>query len=185
MALTDAVTVHLPLQTSLLKNSTSLELAYDTARMGMRVSIPRRFSKDKKRGNVMAMEASCEVIHMQEPSVKEEKLLSLRSEDMEMIRNRRMMMRTPERQGERKKSRIKITDLPEEVQQNILGFLVGHLGSISSKSSGTGVRNWNYALRHTRGKDRANLALVTPPWTRLIQERLYRHSKYISFDPFL
>lgn len=78
------------------------------------------------------------------------------------------------------KSRVQ--DLPSELLEIIVGHLVGHLGSTISDPSGAhhNVRNWNAIMRHPRRKKVADLALVSNTWRRLIQERVYRHSKAFS-----
>lgn len=78
------------------------------------------------------------------------------------------------------KSRVQ--DLPSELLEAIVGHLVGHLGSTISDPSGAhhNVRNWNAIMRHPRRKKVADLALVSNTWRRLIQERVYRHSKAAS-----
>ena len=72
-----------------------------------------------------------------------------------------------------------IQDLPPELLEAIFGHVVGHLSSILSDHSDPqyNVRNWNAVMRHPRRKNVADLALVSETWRRLIQERVYRHSK--------
>ena len=72
-----------------------------------------------------------------------------------------------------------VQNLPPEILEGIFGHVVGHLGSTSSDLSGSqnNVRNWNAIMRHPRRKNVADLALVSVTWRRLIQERVYRHSK--------
>lgn len=79
-----------------------------------------------------------------------------------------------------KPSRKLLQDLPEEIQQSILDIMVGTLRSTSSSHTDRkfqGMRNWSTAMRHPRGRHLADLALVSPAWRRMVQERLYRHSK--------
>lgn len=75
-----------------------------------------------------------------------------------------------------------VQDLPPEILEGIVGHVVGHLGAISSDSSGPqhSVRNWNAIMRHPRRKKVADLAMVSDTWRRLIQERVYRHSEKTS-----
>lgn len=77
--------------------------------------------------------------------------------------------------------RSHLENLPPEILESIVGHVVGHLGSISSDASNAqnSVRNWNAIMRHPRRKKVADLALVSYTWRRLIQERVYRHSKAI------
>ena len=74
-----------------------------------------------------------------------------------------------------------IQDLPPEILEAIFGHVVGHLSSILSDPSDPqyNVRNWNAAMRHPRRKNVADLALVSETWRKLIQERVYRHSKAV------
>ncbi|MCJ1402789.1 hypothetical protein MMC11_006010 [Xylographa trunciseda] len=77
------------------------------------------------------------------------------------------------------KKRARLQDLPEEIQQGVLDMLMGMLSSTSSSGLGRshGMRNWSTAMRHPRGRHHSDLALVSPTWRRMIQERLYRHVK--------
>ena len=72
-----------------------------------------------------------------------------------------------------------LENLPPEILEGIVGHVVGHLGSTMSDPSGSQhvIRNWNAIMRHPRRKKVADLALVSHTWRRLIQERIYRHSK--------
>ena len=78
--------------------------------------------------------------------------------------------------GSKSKVKTHLTDLPEEIQQIILDVILGGLKSVSEQKNGT--RNWSNAMRHPRARELSNLALVTPPWRRMVQERLYRHSEF-------
>ena len=75
----------------------------------------------------------------------------------------------------------RLDHLPLEILEAIIGHVVGHLGSTTSDPSGSqySIRNWNAIMRHPRRKKVADLALVSHNWRRLIQERVYRHSKPI------
>ncbi|KAI0160544.1 hypothetical protein GGR57DRAFT_386415 [Xylariaceae sp. FL1272] len=74
-----------------------------------------------------------------------------------------------------------ISQLPAEIHECILDHLFGYRVSTTSPSSlsipSVNARSWNTALRHSRRKELSNLALVTPLWRDLIQERLFRHIK--------
>ena len=75
---------------------------------------------------------------------------------------------------QRQSSCKSISDLPVEIQETIVNYLVGELGApMSTRSS----RNWSNAMRHPRRKTLSDLALVSNTWRPLIQERLYRHRK--------
>ena len=86
----------------------------------------------------------------------------------------------PRKDSEPPKSHLQ--DLPPEILEEIFGHVVGHLGSTLSdpSDSQTNVRNWNVIMRHPRRKNVADLALVSDTWRRLIQERIYRHSKTVK-----
>ena len=75
--------------------------------------------------------------------------------------------------------RSHLENLPPEILEGIVGHVVGHLGSTTSDPSGSqhAIRNWNAIMRHPRRRKVADLALVSRTWRRLIQERIYRHSK--------
>ncbi|KAB5578234.1 hypothetical protein GE09DRAFT_544705 [Coniochaeta sp. 2T2.1] len=71
-------------------------------------------------------------------------------------------------------TRLSLNDLPAEIHECILDHLFGFRVSTTSKSS---IVRWGTALRHSRRKELSELALVSPVWRTLIQERLYRHLK--------
>ncbi|KAL9103474.1 MAG: hypothetical protein Q9163_001470 [Psora crenata] len=76
----------------------------------------------------------------------------------------------------RESSCSSIERLPTEILEAIISHVGGHLGSPSySKLEAT--RNWNALLRHPRRKNISDLALVSPVWRRLVQERIFRHIK--------
>jgi len=77
----------------------------------------------------------------------------------------------------------RLQDLPEEIQQGILDSLMGNLSSTSSSAvvRSQGMRDWSTAMRHPRGRQLSDLALVSKEWRRMIQERLYRHGR-LSLD---
>ncbi|PGG96984.1 hypothetical protein AJ80_09757 [Polytolypa hystricis UAMH7299] len=68
-------------------------------------------------------------------------------------------------------------NLPVEIHEAVLDHLFGvrasTLSSISPPKSNSS--SWNKALRHPRRKALSDLALVSPAWRRLVQERIYRH----------
>lgn len=71
-------------------------------------------------------------------------------------------------------AQMSLNDLPAEIHECILDHLFGFRVSTASKSS---IVRWGTALRHSRRKELSELALVSPVWRGLIQERLYRHIK--------
>lgn len=77
---------------------------------------------------------------------------------------------------------ISFTNLPLEILEEVVGFLLGDLGSTSLGTLGWthGTRNWSSAMRHPRRKQLSDLALVSRSWRCLTQERLYRHSKLVK-----
>ncbi|KAI1433490.1 hypothetical protein GGR50DRAFT_497356 [Xylaria sp. CBS 124048] len=74
-----------------------------------------------------------------------------------------------------------LAQLPAEIHECILDHIFGYRVSTSSPSSlsipSINARSWSTALRHSRRKELSDLALVSPLWRDLIQERLYRHIK--------
>ncbi len=70
-------------------------------------------------------------------------------------------------------------DLPLEIQGLILDYLFGDIHSVTSTSTSlqSGVKRVSSAMRHPRRKALADVALVSPTWRELVQERIYRHSK--------
>ena len=71
--------------------------------------------------------------------------------------------------------------LPAEIMESIISHLGGQLGLAASRSSQG--RDWSNILRHPRRKDITNLALVSPTFRRLVQERIFRHRKYLHSEP--
>ena len=78
-----------------------------------------------------------------------------------------------------KNPQTSLNDLPLEIQEGIIDYTHGSLGSAVSDGPGAGhaARNWSLAMRHPRRKQLSDLALVSRAWRKLVQERLYRHSK--------
>ncbi|EED19125.1 conserved hypothetical protein [Talaromyces stipitatus ATCC 10500] len=76
-------------------------------------------------------------------------------------------------------SAIQFNDLPFEIHEAILDHLFGERtsGSVSSIPGRPDTRSWIRALRHPRRKTLSNLALISPIWRDLVQERIYRHIK--------
>lgn len=78
-------------------------------------------------------------------------------------------------------SKLNLQSLPVEIHEAILDHLFGMRASTTTRlptaGSSAGLRGWNSALRHSRRKQRTDLALVSSMWRCLVQERLYRHLK--------
>ena len=76
-------------------------------------------------------------------------------------------------------SSLSIEDLPSEVQGLILDYIFGDLHSITSGSITfqPGSKNISSSMRHPRRKAVSDLALISPAWGDLVQERIYRHIK--------
>lgn len=75
---------------------------------------------------------------------------------------------------------IQFEELPMEVHEAIVDHLFDFCISPTSSSAmriSTLTNNWGSALRHSRRRELAHLALVNRRWTFLIQQRLYRHIK--------
>ncbi|QPG95204.1 hypothetical protein C2857_007831 [Epichloe festucae Fl1] len=74
----------------------------------------------------------------------------------------------------------KFDELPTEVHEAILDHLFGYCISPTSSSAmriSNLTRSWSSTLRHCRRRELADLALVNPIWSILVQQRLYRHIK--------
>jgi hypothetical protein len=76
-------------------------------------------------------------------------------------------------------SSLSIEDLPSEVQGLILDYIFGDLHSVASGSIAfqPGLKNISSSMRHPRRKAVSDLALISPAWRDLVQERIYRHIK--------
>jgi hypothetical protein len=76
-------------------------------------------------------------------------------------------------------SSLSIEDLPSEVQGLILDYIFGDLHSVTSGSIAfqPGLKNISSSMRHPRRKAVSDLALISPAWRDLVQERIYRHIK--------
>ncbi|KAF7509700.1 hypothetical protein GJ744_007571 [Endocarpon pusillum] len=72
-----------------------------------------------------------------------------------------------------------LEDLPLEIQGLILDYLFGDIHSVTSAATSlqSGVNRLSSAMRHPRRKALTDVALVTPTWRELVQERIYRHIK--------
>ncbi|GLA32655.1 hypothetical protein AnigIFM63326_000864 [Aspergillus niger] len=76
------------------------------------------------------------------------------------------------------RSEVCFEDLPIEIHEAILDHLFGERASaFTSCAPGKSARSWNKSLRHPRRKTLSNLALITPVWRALVQDRIYRHIK--------
>jgi hypothetical protein len=78
-----------------------------------------------------------------------------------------------------RRQRKTLEDLPLEIQGLILDYLFGDLHSVTSTSTSlqSGGTRVSSAMRHPRRKALTDVALVSPTWRELVQERIYRHSK--------
>ncbi|KAL2816264.1 hypothetical protein BJX63DRAFT_141852 [Aspergillus granulosus] len=74
------------------------------------------------------------------------------------------------------RSEIQFEHLPVEIHETVLDYLFGERTSALTASAG-GKRSWNNSLRHPRRKALSNLALISPVWRVLVQDRIYRHIK--------
>lgn len=72
---------------------------------------------------------------------------------------------------------LRFENLPIEIHEAILDYLFGERTSAFT-TTGPGkssARNWNKSLRHPRRKALSNLALISPVWRSLVQDRIYRY----------
>ena len=76
-------------------------------------------------------------------------------------------------------SSLSIEDLPLEVQGVVLDHIFGDIHSLigGSTTLQPGSKNITSSMRHPRRRAVADLALVSPAWRELVQERIYRHIK--------
>lgn len=70
--------------------------------------------------------------------------------------------------------------LPIEIHEAILDYLFGERAStvITNLSAKPSSRSRVKSLHHPRRKALSNLALISPVWRPLVQDRIYRHSKF-------
>ena len=73
-------------------------------------------------------------------------------------------------------SQTSLQDLPLEVQGKVLDYIFGAVHSVGS-TTGTSGSSVSSLMRHPRRKAVSELALVSPSWRDLVQERIYRHIK--------
>ncbi|KAI9890141.1 MAG: hypothetical protein M1814_004422 [Vezdaea aestivalis] len=66
-------------------------------------------------------------------------------------------------------------NLPSEIHEAIIDFVLGIDGGGSRSRGGSVSREWN--VRHLRTSRLSGMALVCPTWRKIIQSRLYRHLK--------
>ena len=69
-------------------------------------------------------------------------------------------------------------NLPEEIHELILDNIVGTRADENLSKSSNASCGWS--LRHLRISRLSSLSLVCRTWRRLVQARLYRHSKYLK-----
>jgi hypothetical protein len=75
-------------------------------------------------------------------------------------------------------SGVRFHDLPAEVHEAILDHLFGErVSALTMGAPGKSARNWSRCLRHPRRKVLSDLALISPVWRVLVQDRIYRHSQ--------
>lgn len=73
---------------------------------------------------------------------------------------------------------LQFDHLPTEIHEAILDHLFGVRGAALAAITATNstASSWSKTLRHPRRKVLSDLALVSPIWRPLVQERIYRHS---------
>ncbi|OAP62164.1 hypothetical protein AYL99_04367 [Fonsecaea erecta] len=75
------------------------------------------------------------------------------------------------------KPQLSLDDLPLEVQGKVLDFIFGDMHSVYAGSTSLRGKSVSSLMRHPRRKAVSDLALVSPTWRDLVQERIYRHIK--------
>lgn len=83
----------------------------------------------------------------------------------------------PESQKSPGKPKLSLHDLPSEVQGKVLDFIFGDMHSVYAASTSLRGKSVSSLMRHPRRKAVSNLALVSPAWRDMVQERIYRHIK--------
>jgi hypothetical protein len=80
---------------------------------------------------------------------------------------------------------LQFENLPAEIHEAVLDHLFGvRAATLASACPGkSSATSWSKALRHPRRKALSNLALVSPVWRPLVQERIYRHSQCLVSHP--
>ncbi|KAE8151479.1 hypothetical protein BDV25DRAFT_92142 [Aspergillus avenaceus] len=74
---------------------------------------------------------------------------------------------------------LQFENLPVEIHEAILDYVFGERAAAFT-TTGPGRspgRSWNKSLRHPRRKVLSDLALISPVWRSLVQDRIYRHIK--------
>lgn len=73
-------------------------------------------------------------------------------------------------------ARPSLLGLPQELQEVIIDHIFGYRISVAAKSrTEMYVKKWSKAPRYARRRELADLALVSPVWRDLVQERLFQH----------
>ncbi|ETI28911.1 hypothetical protein G647_01363 [Cladophialophora carrionii CBS 160.54] len=84
---------------------------------------------------------------------------------------------TSEFQDDTSRPPMSLSDLPLEVQGKVLDFIFGDMHSVYAGSTSLRGKSVSSLMRHPRRKAVSDLALVSPTWRDLVQERIYRHIK--------
>ncbi|KAI9376447.1 hypothetical protein BJX61DRAFT_365756 [Aspergillus egyptiacus] len=89
------------------------------------------------------------------------------------------MVDVPAETLSQRRSGIQFEHLPIEIHDTIIDYLFGERTStLKTAASGkTPAQSWSKSLRHPRRKALSNLALISPVWRVLVQDRIYRHIK--------
>ena len=83
----------------------------------------------------------------------------------------------PESQQDAHPLPISLQELPLEVQGKVLDYIFGDMHSVYAGSTSLRGKSVSSLMRHPRRKAVSDLALVSPTWRDLVQERIYRHIK--------
>lgn len=82
-----------------------------------------------------------------------------------------------ETQASHSRPQSSLHHLPLEVQGKVLDFIFGDMHSVYAGSTSLRGKSVASLMRHPRRKAVSDLALVSPAWRDLVQERIYRHIK--------
>ena len=152
-------------------------MTLDDVSLNMTLTIPitRSLSKSTPRDPTIKVPPPprAQVIDRAEDDISVQPSALLQELEVEHIEDPRILLAHHTKQS----SCSPIDQLPHEILDAIISHVGGQLGSPSLARRSDRIRNWNAILRHPRRKTVSDLALVSPIWRRLVQERIFRHSE--------
>lgn len=82
-----------------------------------------------------------------------------------------------DRENQSTKRQLSLDSLPLEIQGKIMDWIFGDMHSVNAGSTSLRGKSVSSLMRHPRRKAVSDLALVSPDWRDMVQERIYRHIK--------